>query len=133
MIITEKKPFGMIKEKLDEMNPKKIAVISCNACARICGVGGSKGLKELENELSRCGYEIFYSKIIPMMCNYCIEKRLIDFEKIKSSDIIISLGCKAGTFILKKMFPNKIIIEALDTKGLGAIGKNNELFLVREF
>jgi len=133
MIITESKPFGVIKEELDEIKPKSIAVISCNSCARLCGTGGEAGLINMVSELKKAGFNVSYTAVVPIMCNMSIEHQTLDKNKVNEAEVIIALGCAAGELILSKMFPNKKIISALDTIGLGAIGENHDLFLVKKF
>ena len=133
MIITESKPFGVIKGKLDELKPNKIAVISCNSCAKLCGTGGDAGLIKMVSKLKEAGFNVSYSVVVPIMCNMSIEGQTLNKERVNDADVIIVLGCAAGELILKKMFPNKKIISALDTIGLGAIGENHDLFLVKKF
>ncbi len=133
MIITEAIPFGVLKEKLDELNAKKIAIISCDSCAKLCETGGEEGLEKLKKKLEENGFEIIYTKVIPVMCNLCVEKSGLDFEKIKEADVLIPLSCDAGKFILHKLVPDKKIVTYLDTRGLGAVGENGEIFFVRGF
>jgi len=48
-------------------------------------------------------------------------------------NVTIVLACDAGVYNLKKLFPKRKIIPALDTIGLGAYDEKGDLNLVRRF
>jgi hypothetical protein len=60
-----------------------------------------------------------------------------DFDQLKKDElkgnITIVLACDAGVYNLKKLFPNRKIVQALDTVGLGAYDEKGDLNLVKEF
>ncbi len=55
MIITESKPFGIIKAQLKKED--KIGIVSCNSCARMCETGGKEAMKELADRLKKRGFQ----------------------------------------------------------------------------
>ena len=120
------KPYGLIKEKLNKED--KICVIACNACARMCETGGEKELNEITEKLNNDGFNVVSKLLVPVACDYDQLKR----AKPKG-DIFIVLACDAGVFNVKKMFPDKKVIAALDTIGLGAWDESGDIHLVREF
>jgi hypothetical protein len=126
MIITESKPFGMIKAQLNKKD--KIGIVSCNSCVRICETGGKEAMKELADRLKKEGFNVVDMDLIGMAC---------DFDQLKKDelkgDITIALACDAGVYNLKKLFPNRKIVQALDTVGLGAYDEKGDLNLVKEF
>jgi len=130
MIITENKPFGLIKSILEEKGFKKIAVLSCNACAKICETGGEKQLKELVNKLRENGFSVVYEKLVPILCDIDMIKKEVSSE-INNADAILLLGCVAGTFAIRKVFSDKEVIEAVDTIGIGARDEKGDIYLVR--
>ena len=132
MIITEKKPFGLIKAALNNVRARKILIVSCDMCARICETGGSKGAIELKERLEKEGYKVDKILIFGPLCNERIVKSFLADKKIES-DTIIVLACDAGAFCIKKLFPKKNIINALDTKALGVTGENGEIYAIRNF
>jgi len=126
MIITELKPYGMIKAELEKND--KIGIVSCNACPRICETGGEPTMKELAERLKKDGYNVVDKDLIGRAC---------DYDQLKAPEIhgnvTIVLACDAGLYNLKKLFPKRKIIAALDTIGLGAYDEKGNLHLVRKF
>ena len=126
MIITELKPYGLIKAKLNKK--EKIGIVSCNACAKMCETGGKKAMKELALRLRKDGYNVIDTDLIGRAC---------DFGSLKAGQLhgktIIVLACDAGVYNLRKLFPKRKIIAGLDTVGLGAFDKKGNLNLVRRF
>ena len=43
MIITQSKPYGVIRSQLDKKD--KIGLVTCNTCARMCETGGEEQMK----------------------------------------------------------------------------------------
>jgi len=126
MIITEMKPFGEIKPLLTKDD--KISIISCNACAKRCGTGGEEGLQRIKEKLVAENYNIIDEFLIAPVC--CVDA----VKKFNpKGDTIIVLACDAGIEVVKRLFPDRKIISALDTKGLGAFDENGDIFLVKEF
>ncbi len=130
MIVTDRKPLGVIKAQLEEINAKRIAVIACNACARICGTGGDKGLEEVSEALKKEGFNIAYKNVIPIMCDIDMIKKQINLEG--DIDAIVSLGCAAGSFSLRKVFQDIPVIDGLDTIGVGARDEKGDIYVVKE-
>jgi hypothetical protein len=126
MIITEIKPFGIIKSQLNKED--KIGIVSCNSCPRICETGGEKEMKKLSKRLKKEGFNVVDTDLIGRAC---------DFDLLKKDELngttIIALSCDAGIHNLKKLFPKRKIIGALDTIGLGAYDHKGNLTLIRKF
>ena len=126
MIITEFKPYGLIKAQLDKND--KIGIISCNSCARMCETGGLKKMQELAERLKKDGYTVVDTDLIGMAC---------DVDQLKKDqlhgNVNIVLACQAGVYNLKKIFPKHKIITALDTVGLGAWDMKGNINLVKRF
>jgi len=124
MIITKSKSYREIKSKLKKSD--KIGIISCNACARMCDTGGEKKMKELAQKLKKEGFEIVDSDLIGIAC---------DFDQLKKDElkgqINIVLACDSGVYNIKKLFPKKKIIPALETIGIGAYNHKGNISLVR--
>ncbi len=131
MILSERKPFGVIKAELEERGFKKVAVLACNGCARFCETGGQKYLDELGDRLENEGFTVI-KKLVPMLCDIDMIKREITKEDIESADCIISLGCLAGEYAIKKLFPEKTIVEGVDTIGLAIRDEEGNIFLVKD-
>jgi len=46
---------------------------------------------------------------------------------------LIALACDSGVCTLQSLFPNKAVVQALDTVGLGARDVQGNIFLMRRF
>jgi len=126
MIITEMKPFGMIKSKLNISD--KIGIVSCNSCPRICETGGEEAMKKIKNRLKKEGFNIVDNDLIGRACDFDLLKK----DEL-NGDTTIVLSCDAGVYNLKKLFPKRKIINALDTIGLGVFDHKGNLTLIKEF
>jgi len=125
MIITEMKPYGLIKSQLNKKD--EIGIVSCNSCPRICETGGEKEMKKLAKRLKKEGFNVVDMDLIGRAC---------DFDQLKKDELhgtaTIVLACDAGIYNLHKLFPKRKIIEALDTIGLGAFDAQGNLTLVKK-
>lgn len=126
MIITEFKPFAMIRSDLDKKD--KIGIVSCNACARMCETGGKEKMEEIKQRLEKEGYNVVDMDLIGIACD-SKQLKTAEFE----GDTLVVLACDAGVHNLKKMFPEKNIVAALTTVGLGAWSSEGNLELVKRF
>ena len=126
MIVTSSKPYGMIRAMLKKW--KKVGVVSCNSCARACETGGKEKMEEFANRLKQDGFEVVDTELLPMACN-------IDAAKKPSyqADYLVVLACDSGVCTLQSLFPNKIVVPALETIGLGARNIQGDIFLMKKF
>ena len=125
MIVTIAIPYGVIKGQLKKW--KKIGVIACNSCARICETGGKEAMEKLVARLRADGYEVVDEDVLPMTCNLdFVEKG--DYQ----GDILIIMGCDSGLATFLSLYPNKIIITANKTVGLGSRDKNGNIFITEK-
>ncbi|HIJ07817.1 TPA: hypothetical protein HA274_00455 [Candidatus Bathyarchaeota archaeon] len=125
MIVTSSKPYGVIKGMLKKW--KKIGIVSCNSCARACETGGKEKLDQLAERLRQDGFDVVDSELLPMACN-------IDAAKKPNyqADYLVVLACDSGVFTLQSLFPNKVVVPALDTMGLGARDVQGNIFIMRK-
>jgi len=126
MIITDIKPYGLIKTKLDKKD--QIGIVSCNSCPRICETGGEEAMKKLVKRLKKDGFNVVDTDLIGRACDFDLLKK----DELKGITTIV-LACEAGVYNLKKLFPKRKIIEALDTIGLGVFDHKGNLTLVKKF
>jgi hypothetical protein len=67
-------------------------------------------------------------ELIPMACN---------IEAVKKpeyqADFLVVLACDSGVCTVQTLFPNKIVIPALDTIGIGARDVQGNIFLMKKF
>jgi hypothetical protein len=45
----------------------------------------------------------------------------------------VILACDSGVFTVMNLFPDKIVVPANDTKGLGAKDSQGNIFIMKEF
>lgn len=126
MIVTEIKPYGIIKGMLKKW--KKIGIVSCNSCARVCETGGQKVMDELAERLRKDGYDVVDTALVPLACNLDLVKR----PKL-DADILIVLACDCGINTIQDIYPSKKIVAALNTIGIGARDARGNLYLMVKF
>ena len=126
MIITSSKPYGVIKGMLKKW--KKIGIVSCNSCARVCETGGKEKMEELAERLKKDGFNVVDMELVPMAC-------AIDAVKKPNyqADMLVALACDSGVLTLQALFPTKMIIPANDTIGLGARDVQGNIFVMKKF
>jgi hypothetical protein len=126
MIVTTSKPYGIIKGMLKKW--KKIGIVSCNCCARACETGGRKKMEQLAERLRNDGYDVLSTDLIPMTCNINLAKK----PKYEA-DTLIVLACDSGVYTLQDLFPEKTIVAANNTVGIGAKDKYGNIFQMVTF
>jgi hypothetical protein len=126
MIITSIKPYGVVKGMLKKW--KKIGIVSCNSCARVCETGGKEKMDELAARLRQDGFNVVDMELLAMACNVDAAKR-----PSYQADYLISLACDSGVCTLQSLFPDRVVVPALDTIGLGARDAQGNIFIMRKF
>ncbi|RLC39180.1 hypothetical protein DRH27_00365 [Candidatus Falkowbacteria bacterium] len=126
MTITELIPYGIIKSqiKVDD----NIGLVSCNSCVKFCETGGEEKMAEMAERLKKDGYKIVDTDLIGVAC---------DLDQVKKEtfdgDVIIVFGCDAAVDNIKKLAPDKKVLPALDTIGIGTRDREGNLSLVKRF
>jgi len=126
MIVTSLKPYGVIRGMLKKW--KKVGIVSCNSCARVCETGGKEKMDELAARLKQDGFNVVDMELLPMAC-------AVDAAKKPNyqADYLVVLACDSGVCTLQSLFPNKVVVPALDTIGLGARDVQGNIFLMKKF
>ena len=92
-------------ELLDRLRGKKVAIWTCNTCARLCNnIGGTESSEKLAEKLAADGVEI--TGVVSTSAA-CLEKKVIDKkEEILSGrpEVILSMTCCAGDSNARKVF-----------------------------
>jgi hypothetical protein len=125
MIVTIANPYGVIKGMLKKW--KKISVVACNTCARVCETGGKEAMIKLVERLRADGFEVVDDKVVPMACNLDIIKKG-DYN----GDIIVIMACDSGLACFQSLFPNKRTVTANKTVGLGSRDRNGNIFVTEK-
>jgi hypothetical protein len=125
MIYSKLIPYGEIIKKLEAK--ESIAVISCNTCARECGVGGVSKADELVERLVRDGYDVTEEVVLQDACSEPVyRKARIRLE----ADAIIVLACSAGISCVKRLYPKKKVLTVTEDVGLFVTDTELEVFKV---
>ncbi len=85
-------------------------------------------MEELAERLKKDGYTIVGTDLVPMACNIDLAKRP-EYD----GDVLVILACDAGFFTYQSLFPDKKIVPALNTLGLGARDMHGNIFLMMKF
>ena len=120
MITGERKPLSEIKEMIAPF--KKILVVGCGTCVAECASGGEKEVGLLSSALrmdSRMeGKEKEVKELtLDRQCVYEFIDQLT--EQIDKYDAVLSLACGAGVQAVADVFPDAIVLPALNTTFLG--------------
>ncbi len=85
-------------------------------------------MEELATRLKQDGFDVVDMELIPMACN-------IDSVKKPEyhGDYLVVLACDSGVCTLQSLFPNKVVVPALDTISLGARDVQGNIFIMRKF
>lgn len=126
MIVTEMKPFEVIKKELGAGD--KISLISCNTCARKCETGGKLAMNNLAEKLKEEGFSVVGQTLVGMPCGLS----QLD-EMMLSGNVALVLGCDASIHALKTLFPGVKVVPALNTIGLGSWGEDGKVKVIRKF
>ncbi len=125
MIIVKQKDFEDVVSQIPQ--DKRVAVVTCNTCARECKAGGKEVAEQWASKLKERGFEVGEVVVIPVCCN------LACYENVKvEADVVVVLGCDAACFCIKKLYPEKDVVAADDTLALGARG-DGHIYTVKKF
>ena len=125
MIVTNAKPYGIVRGMLKKW--KKIGIVACNSCARVCETGGKEKMLEMAERLKKDGFDVVDVELVPMACAIDIVKK-----PNYQADILISMACDSGLCTLQLLFPSKVVIPANDTIGIGARDAQGNIFIMKK-
>ena len=126
MIFSKIEPYEEIVTKLDKKEDK-IAIISCNTCARTCGNGGLNKLNELGLRLIRDGYNVTDEAVVLYACS---EPILREAKLNLDANTIIVLSCSAGWSCFTRNYPDKKVLRVTEDIGLVCTDADKEIFKV---
>jgi hypothetical protein len=125
MIVTSAKPYGVIKAQLKKW--KKIGIVACNSCARLCETGGKQKMEEMAERLKQDGYNIVDVQLVPMACAIDVVEKP-NYE----ADMLLSMACDSGLATLRLLFPTKDVVPTNDTIGIGARDGQGNIFIMKK-
>ena len=115
MIVAEQKPVEEIKEFLTEH--KRVLVLGCGACVTVCMAGGEREVATLASVLRLTTKLEIEENTIERQC----DAEFFDAvkEQAESCDAILSMACGVGVQMVVRVFPEKRVYPALNTKFIG--------------
>jgi len=115
MIVAERKPIDEIKGFL--AGHRRVMVLGCGTCVTICLAGGEREVAMLSSLLRLGSDTEFLESTIERQCDAEF------FDEIKDQangcDAILSMACGVGVQMAARIFPDKPVYPALNTKFMG--------------
>lgn len=120
MITAERKPLSEIKDMIKPYT--KILIAGCGSCVAECASGGEKEVGLLASQLridaQKEGRNIQLREMtLDRQCVYTFIDQLSDV--IGDFDAVLSLGCGAGVQAVASVFPEAVVLPALNTMFIG--------------
>ena len=117
-------------ELLDMLRGKRVAIWTCNTCARLCNdIGGTESSERLAEKLRSDGVEVTGTVSTSAAC---LEKKVIDKKAeilAGDPDIVLSMTCCAGDANAKKVF-GKDTVNPITTHGFGILAEDGTPILM---
>jgi ferredoxin len=103
MIGTTKKPLEEILEILAPY--RRVAVVGCDGCAKVCATGGSDEVAELAQKLKEQGKDIVFEATPERTCNVAKSDPVLKplYEKMQEAEALLVLGCGGAVQITRHM------------------------------
>ena len=128
-MVARDRPYSELR---DSLKGKKVAIWTCNTCARLCfDIGGADAAERLAAALKSDGIDVLGVQYANAAC---IEKKVReknDEKIIGGSDVVLSLTCNIGALCAERAF-GKEILNPVATLGAGFVGENRVIFICEE-
>ena len=119
-------------ELLGMLKGKRVAIWTCNTCARLCNnIGGTESCERLAERLSKDGVQV--TKVVSTSAA-CLEDKVIGKkDEVLSGDpeVILSMTCSAGADNASRVF-GKDIINPIITFGYGILKEDGTPVLMKD-
>ncbi|AIS51334.1 hypothetical protein TKV_c01290 [Thermoanaerobacter kivui] len=103
----------------------KIILMSCNVCAKGCGVGGERILERLQKKLEKDGFNVIYSTLAGFTCNRDILEDLktcpFTAKYFEEATVIIPIACHDGIENVEHVFTDKRVFHGYKSLGVGSV------------
>jgi ferredoxin len=115
MIVAEQKPIEEIRGYLQ--GHRRVLVLGCGTCVTVCLAGGERETANLAGILRLAGAGDMVENTLERQC----DAEFFDTVKElgRSCDAILSLACGVGVQMAARIFPDKPVYPALNTKFMG--------------
>ncbi len=114
MIVAEQKPLEEIKECL--AGHERVMVLGCGTCVSVCLAGGEREVATLAPLLKLSGLDV-EDNTIERQCDAEFYETVR--EQIEGCDALLSMACGVGVQMAARVFPEKPVYPALNTKFMG--------------
>jgi ferredoxin len=115
MIVAEQKPIEEVRNYLQ--GHRKVLVLGCGTCVTVCLAGGEREVATVAGVLRVAGAGDMVEKTIERQCDAEF------FDTVRDTavgcDAILSLACGVGVQMTARLFPDKPVYPALNTKFMG--------------
>lgn len=109
---------------LRDLAGKKVAIWTCNTCARLCnGIGGKDSAEALAERLASDGVEVTGVLSTSASCIVPKVESKYDPAAIDGCDVILSLTCDVGASCAEEVF-GRPSINPIETLGPGYLDGN---------
>jgi len=103
MIATTKKPLAEVLAALE--GHRRVALVGCDGCAKICLTGGADEVAALAQELKQNGLEVILEVTPERTCNVAKAKPALEplTEQMQQADALMVLGCGGAVQITRHL------------------------------
>lgn len=111
-------------ELRDSLRGKRVAIWTCNTCARLCnGIGGSESAERLASKLRNDGVSAMCVISIPASCIMPKVAEKTDDAVLGMCDVILALSCDVGADCMARC-TGKEVSNPIETLGPGYLDGN---------
>jgi hypothetical protein len=112
------------RELSESLSKKKVLVLTCNTCVRICGgIGGAEAGKRLSDKLSEDGIDVTGTICVSASCIGSRVREKFDTGMLARSDVILSLTCPLGASCVAAA-SGKDVCNPIEMIGIGYIDED---------
>ncbi len=115
MIVAEQKPIEEIKGLL--AGHRRVLALGCGTCVTVCLAGGERETAVVSSLLRLAGVPVAFERTIERQCDAEFFEAIQ--EQAEQCDAILSLACGVGVQMAARLFPEKPVYPALNTRFMG--------------
>ena len=118
MIVAEQKPLEEIQQMIAGID--HLLILGCGTCVTVCLAGGEKEVATLADLLRLKGAPAHITEAT--VERQCDEEFFQDVrDKIAAADAVLSMACGAGVQLLARLFSEKRVYPAVNTRFIGLV------------
>lgn len=109
---------------LERLRGKRVAIWTCDTCARLCnGIGGRVAAERMADRLREDGVDVTGVLHTSASCIVSKVESKYDPSVVDACDVILCLVCNVGTLCVRQTF-GKEVLNPIDTLGPGYLDAN---------